>query len=908
MQHNRTVYKVFFSTFFAFGVIASTLISSPQKAQALGGTAIASATSVNLNNLSDTEVNAYYSGVSGLSGTELKTTLNGIIDNHYYYSYDKTPNIMRVTDRDWDLSPVTPDANGYATFNLLEDDPYMNLLYGQYNGVASTAYLWSADHSTIWNKEHTWAKSHGNFGETAPAGTDLHHLRASDQANNLGHSNYDFGNVATLTSTINDERGNASGKVGYAAGYTADKVYEPRNEDKGDVARMVFYMATRYITYASVGQPMLRIIDDLSLSITVTSSSTVYGEMGILSTLLEWNDSDPVSNYEIHRNNLIYLNFQGNRNPYIDHPEWIDMVYDPSYSGSGASIANGSSSVGGGTVPAAALTAISLDTSSAQVDYQVGDVFSTAGLMVTAHYDDGTSGTISEYTTTPVAGTTLNSLGNQVITVTYTKETITKTATYEISVVEGAPITTNQTTITSSSVPGITTASYATSPVTYSDPTSSLSFTYYKMMKRSSTSSDLQCQGGTFYLYNNDPMTNLVSLTLTYATTPTNNFTVRGGTSVNPLAGTIITPSIDGLVYTYDFTNGSFSHFVVRYATNVSYVTSFVFSYGSNSSSEVTLASIEAIPASDEILYAVGETFSYANLLVIATYTNASSEYVTGYIVEGPVMTSSGSKNVLVTYQDVSDVYEINVCALNSLSVTPSVTTVVKGTTYDDPAITGTATFSNDTCDFVKEFNASAIVLSTIDTTTTGSKIVTATYTYLSASISTNFIVDVIDPVQSAVWSHNFTSISDFTSAATKKPLSSKVLSDATGITGSVNWRYAFTAATRSYYAGYDSIKGVQLGSASAPYKAIKLTASVSFANVTKIVVETSGAASIVGTLKAYVGSTSYQLGTTYTLTDSNTAVSFENVNGLSGTPILAWAQTSSKALYIKSITIYTTL
>ncbi len=907
MKHNRTRTTILFSSVLAVGILASTISFSPLEARAVGGISITSSASVNLNDLTDAQVNAYYTGVSGLSGTTLKTTLENIIDGHHTYSYDTTPNIMRVTDRDWTLSPATPDANGYATFNLTADDPYMNLLYGQYNGVASTAYLWSADHTTIWNKEHTWAKSHGNFGETAPAGTDLHHLRASDQNNNLGHSNYDFGVVNTLTSSINDERGNPSGKVGYDATYTYDKVYEPRNEDKGDVARMIFYMATRYINYASVGEPMLRIIEGLSTSTTVTSSSTVYGEMGILSTLLAWNDSDPVSNYEIHRNNLIYNNFQGNRNPYIDHPEWVDMVYDPSYSGSGASIADGSSSVGGGTTPTADLISINVNTAGADTSYVVGESFSTSGLVVTATYSDSTTGTVSGYTTSPVNGTTLSNVGTQTVTVSYTKDAITKTASYTINVSE-APIGEFETvSITSATVPGITTASYALDPVTYTDTASSISLTYYKMMKRSSTSSDLQCQGGTFYLYNNTPMTNLASLTLTYAATPLNNFTVRVGTSSNPTSGTVITPNISGLVYTYDFSVGTFPFFVITCAINVSYVTSFEFEYGTGSTPEVTLASIEATPSASQILYAVGDTFIYSGLTVVATYSDASTANVTAYTVSSPVMTTSGTKTVTVTYLTQTDTYAIDVCALSSLSVTPTVTSVVQNATYADSGITGVATFSDGGASFTKSLIASDIVLSSVDTSTTGTKTVTATYTYNAASVSTTFTITVIAPVQSAVWAHTFTSITDFTSGATKKPYTSKLLTDSTGVTGSVTWSYVFTKAASAYYFGYDSIKGVQLGSATAPFSAIKFTSGKSFTKVTKIVVETSGATSIVGTLKAYVGSTSYQLGSTHTMTDTSTAVSFTSASGLTGTPILAWAQTSAKAIYIKSITIYTT-
>ncbi|HAV19546.1 MAG TPA: hypothetical protein DCX17_00790 [Firmicutes bacterium] len=907
MKNNRKRLTIIFSSFFATAMLVSTISFSPQDVDALGGIAITSATNINLNNLDDAAVNSYYTGVSGLSGTTLKGELHEIVDDHYAYSYTKTPDIMRVTDRDWGLSPASPDANGYQTFDLLADDPYMNLLYGQYNGSVSTAYLWSADHTTIWNKEHTWAKSHGDFGETAPAGTDLHHLRASDQNNNLYHSNYDFGVVSTVTAIVNDERGNPSGKVGYASGFTADKVYEPRDEDKGDVARMIFYMATRYTEYLSIGEPMLRIIDELSLSITVTSSTTVYGEMGILSHLLAWNDSDPVSEYEIHRNNLIYNNFQGNRNPYIDHPEWVDIVYDPTYAGPGASIEPGSSSVGAGTTPTAPLSSIAVDITNADTSYYVGETFSTSGLIVIATYTDASSGLVTGFITSPADGAILDTIGTQAINVSYTKDGVTKTTSYQVQVEEVPIVTTDTVSITSTNVPGITTAAYALDPVTYTEATTGLSFTYYKMMKRSSTSLDLQCQGGTFYLFNNSSMANIKSLTLTYSVAPLNNFMVRGGTSINPTAGTIITPNINGLVYTYNFAIGSFPYFAITYAINVSYVTSFVFEFGTESTPPVTLSSIEATPDQTETVFAVNDLFTYTNLNVVATYSDSSTETITSYSVSAPSMTTSGAKTVTVTYLDKTDSYVIHVCALTSLSVTPTVTSISVGTTYSDPGITGIAIFSDGTESFTKSLTASNISLSNVDTSTTGTKNVTATYTYNGMTATANFSISVVAPVETASWGHTFTTISEFTSAYNKKPYTSYTLTDSTGVTGSVTWSYLFTAATKKYYAGYDSIKGVQLGSEAASYKAIQLSSQTSYSNVTKIVVETSGAASIAGTLKAYIGSTSSQFGATYTLTATNTAVTFTSISGMSGIPILAWSQTSAKAFYIKSITIYTT-
>lgn len=396
----------------------------------------------------DAEVNAYYFTVGGLSGSALQSGLYDIIKTSTSMTYEEAAYAMKITDRDWNLSPVSAhDSANYDLATATSDDPYMYLLYGQYNGSTETAYKWSADHTYTWNKEHTWAKSHGNFLENAPAGTDLHHLRAADQSNNDYHSNYDFGNADNTTvtpsfdySAINcpDERGNISGKQGYSSRYTSDKVFEPRDEDKGDVARMIFYMATRYYAYLSQGAPKLEIIEGLSGSAAMTASALITGKMGILSDLLTWNTLDPVSSFEIRRNNLIDHNFQENRNPYIDHPEWVNAVYDTTYTGPTASVQAGSSSVG--SYPTVTLTGLTLDTTSVTTFYLQDTAYSNNGLIVLASYSDGTSKPVSSYVTTPAAGSILSTLGTQPIDVSYTEGATTVHGNYSVEVGTTTPV------------------------------------------------------------------------------------------------------------------------------------------------------------------------------------------------------------------------------------------------------------------------------------------------------------------------------------------------------------------------------------------------------------------------------------------------------------------------------------
>lgn len=169
--------------------------------------------------------------------------------------------------------------------------------------------------SSGWNKEHVWAKSHGfpesGYSSSEPY-SDAHHLRPTETKINSSRGNSDFGEV---TGGKSDSYGNK----------WTGSMFEPRDEVKGDVARIMFYMATRY----GYGQFALKLVEQAN-----TSGSSLNGRFGGLNTLLKWHYEDPVSKEEIYRNNVIYDNYQHNRNPYIDHPEWVDLAYPNNYSSS----------------------------------------------------------------------------------------------------------------------------------------------------------------------------------------------------------------------------------------------------------------------------------------------------------------------------------------------------------------------------------------------------------------------------------------------------------------------------------------------------------------------------------------------------------------------------------------------
>src|SRR5262245_46696637 len=91
---------------------------------------------------------------------------------------------------------------------------------------------------------------------------------------------------------------------------------------KGDIARAMFYMDVRYAGESS-SEPDLLLTDNVG---SITNGSPF---MGWLSALLRWHGLDPVDASERNRNDLIYERYQRNRNPFIDHPEWVDAIFLP---------------------------------------------------------------------------------------------------------------------------------------------------------------------------------------------------------------------------------------------------------------------------------------------------------------------------------------------------------------------------------------------------------------------------------------------------------------------------------------------------------------------------------------------------------------------------------------------------
>ena len=243
-----------------------------------------------------------------------------------------------LVDRNYLTSPLTKEEVSKNGWNRYVN---MDILYQKEDFLFPT----SNNVTGLLDREHIFPKSYGFNGSNDAyknlfAGTDLHNLRSSDHnSNSSSHSDrfYDdvYGKKGYQTVTGNDN----SSKTYYIITYdkNGNKIgfFEPCEEDKGDIARSVFYMAIRYKVYESndsIGQesPALILLDDpiAKISSTMTPSQTKNNpaEFGVLSTLKRWNEEDPVDEFEMTRNNLVY-NLQKNRNPFVDYPELVNYLF-----------------------------------------------------------------------------------------------------------------------------------------------------------------------------------------------------------------------------------------------------------------------------------------------------------------------------------------------------------------------------------------------------------------------------------------------------------------------------------------------------------------------------------------------------------------------------------------------------
>lgn len=226
----------------------------------------------------------YYKTATGLKGKELVDELRFIISSNL--------NDIRYSD--------IKEILEFADVNL--DDE--NTVHGIYDNKDHKAN-WGK--RSEWHREHVWPNSRLGMDRVKEngvnQGSDPHNLRAITPSTNSSRSNRFYNN------------GDELNKIGYTI---SNNAYYPGDDHRGDVARILFYMVIRY--------EFLGLTDNLDiLGRKAYSEEAAY--MGLLSVLLDWHKEDPVNTFETKRNEVIY-SYQNNRNPFIDHPELLEEVFN----------------------------------------------------------------------------------------------------------------------------------------------------------------------------------------------------------------------------------------------------------------------------------------------------------------------------------------------------------------------------------------------------------------------------------------------------------------------------------------------------------------------------------------------------------------------------------------------------
>ena len=217
-----------------------------------------------------------------MSGT-LLSSLTPLIKPKAYYSYSGSS----TGDLGYELEKFDEDPENSANMYMF----YLNVSIKKEVSSAGT-----------WNREHVWAQSlSGGLYGTAGGGADALHIRPTVMATNSARGNMLYGSAAGGTALTLNFRNND-----YTYAHAKGNYFEPSDAVKGDVARIVFYMYACY--FAERKTPITNCCESVA-------------------RMVEWSKLDPVSAVEEHRNNVAQQSVQKNRNPFVDHPEWIDKIF-----------------------------------------------------------------------------------------------------------------------------------------------------------------------------------------------------------------------------------------------------------------------------------------------------------------------------------------------------------------------------------------------------------------------------------------------------------------------------------------------------------------------------------------------------------------------------------------------------
>ena len=344
----------------------------------------------------------YYDSVDTSSPSALRNTLHQVIDDHTRYPYTSsavdTWDVLEIADENMD--------NSGQVITVYENDN--NSKQGGGN--------------SFYNREHSWPKSYGfpNDGSSNYPYTDMHHLFIADNGYNSSRSNKPFdlctSGCAEKVTLVNNSRG-GPGHSNWTAGSYTQGAWEVWDARRGDIARAMFYMDVRYEggNHGITGhaEPDLILTENRTLidnSNTGNNESVAY--MGLMSVLILWHQQDPVDDIERQHNEAV-ASFQGNRNPFVDHPEWVECVFELVChgGGGGGDPGNGGGDPGNGSPTEAFINEFHYDNSGSDSNEFV-EIAAPAGTDVSGWMIEAYNGSNGElYAIEPLSGIVADNQG-----------------------------------------------------------------------------------------------------------------------------------------------------------------------------------------------------------------------------------------------------------------------------------------------------------------------------------------------------------------------------------------------------------------------------------------------------------------------------------------------------------------
>jgi len=258
----------------------------------------------------------YYADIDASNPESLRLTLHGVIDDHQRFPYTSGS-----TDT-WDILELA-EQDAMDPGRIV--DVYRNASYVKIGGGVG-----------VYNREHTWPNSYGYPNDNASnyPYTDTHALMLSNSSYNSSRGNKPFGlcsvSCVEYVTDLTNGTGGGSGVFPGNSNWANPTYWQVWQGKRGNVARGLLYLDVRYEggTHGSTGvaEPDMRLTDDPGLIQTSGGQNASVAYMGLLSVLIAWHEADPPDESEVLRNDVIQ-SFQGNRNPFIDHPEWVGCLH-----------------------------------------------------------------------------------------------------------------------------------------------------------------------------------------------------------------------------------------------------------------------------------------------------------------------------------------------------------------------------------------------------------------------------------------------------------------------------------------------------------------------------------------------------------------------------------------------------